>query len=653
MANIVHTYYDLFREKSLFRRVDHEGMARFDNPAALYFKLAFYFSDDVGLIGCNGYDLEAESALEKEVKQSTKAFKDKGKIEDANEPNTSVKNRVYSNTALNYLLLNDELERAELLKQFISLLSSINCDSPWYFKEISGIDGALERKFFSPGEDFKIEDKPRQLTIKCMAEAYDNRIGTLLDLYRAICYSYQAKREVVPANLRKFNMAIMIFNAPVLGKGGRGGTKDNRLRLPQSGDENSVYIPSMKYIEFRNCEFDYNSSKSAWGTINAEEPLEPEYTITINYDDAYEVRYNEIMQKVITDFIMIDILPERKDDKLPDINAHGKSYNDTESLKLENGGPNAKWFWTNRNWEKGGPFNDVNENDIYQYQVSSGKSESRKMVEIADANNLSIFENRMKNGADIDKGGLLDGVNNMLASKAKGFGEKLSKLVEIPSFELRQNIHDKGTVNNLGTYEYLNRLTGMGGIVGNLTGQAAGAGVKALKDQVNKLFLGNIHGTSVADIMSKANQVLSGDISGMIGKSVKDSAGRKNDYEGDLSGDIFPDVEKMPRKAAGKIHECEVIRDIAGANGKIHEGEVADISGAGGDIFPDVEKKDTVATGKIHEGEIADNGRPAGDIFPEVEKTDFTAEGILPQHDYKRTSWIGKYNEAKSIYNNL
>lgn len=603
MANIVHTYYDLFREKSLFRRVDHTGMGRFDNPAALYFKLAFYFSDNVGLLGCNGYELDKEGSLEKEVKQSTKAFKDKADGKNTPEPNTSVKNRVYSNTALNFLLLNDELERVELLKQFISLLSAINCDSPWYFKEISGLDGALERKFFSPGEDFKFEDKPRQFTIKCLADAYDNRIGTLLDLYRAICYSYQAKKEIVPANLRKFNMAIMIFNAPILGKGGRAGTKDNRLRLPQSGDESSVYIPSMKYIEFRNCEFDYNSSKSAFSTLNAEEPLEPEYTITINYDDAYEVRYNEIMQKVITDFIMIDILADRKDNGLPDVNTHGKSFDDTKGLKLHKDATatkDLKWFWTNRNWRDGLPFNDSNETDIYAVQAEEVGQQDREMINFDMA----------------------AGLTNIVGNKLKGLGDKLSKLAQLPSLDLKPNIHDQGTVNNLGIYEYLNRISGTDGLVGGLASQAVGAGTKALKDNVNKLFLGNIHGTSVAGIMNQAKQVISGDISGMIGKAVRDNAGRKNDYEGDLTGDIFPAKEKTDTVAEG-------------------------------DIRPKVEKTDTVAEGKIHEGEVADNGRPAGDIFPEIEKADTIAEGILPQHDYKRTSWLGKYNEAKSIYNNL
>ena len=556
MANIVHTYYDLYKEKSNFRRVDHTGAGRYDNPAALYFKLAFYFSDDVGLLGCNGYDLESVNELEKEVKSSTKAFKDKD--DDGSNTNTSVKKRVYSNTALNYLLLNDELERAELLKKFIALLSSINCDSPWYFKEINGIDGALERKFFSPGEELKIEDKPRQITIKCLADAYDNRIGTLLDLYRAICYSYQAKREVVPANLRKFNMAIMIFNAPIFGLGGKAGTEDNRLRLPQKGDEESMYIPSMKYIEFRNCEFDYNSAKSAFATLNAEEPFEPEYTITINYDDAYEVRYNEIMQKVITDFIMIDILAERENNNLSDINTHGIVYDDgTQSKELDKGplNNNMKWVWVNRNWRDGGPFNDSNETPYYTIKTKHNAYEQSEMINL-DA---------------------LGGFTNMIGSKMKAFQEKLNKLGKLPSSKIKPNIHDQGTVNNFGIYEYLNRFEGTDGLVGDLASQGVGAGAKTLKDNVNKLFLGNIYGTSVSNIMSAAERALSGDISGSIAKAIRDNSGRKNDYEGNLKGDIFP----------------------------------------------------------------------------EKEKTDTVAEGILPQHDYKRTSWIGKYNEAKSIYQNL
>jgi hypothetical protein len=75
------------------------------------------------------------------------------------------------------------------------------------------LDTALERKIITE-TDFKLEDR-KSIVIKCLPDAYDNRIGTLLDLYRSICYSYTNKKEIVPANLRKFDMGIYIFNTPM------------------------------------------------------------------------------------------------------------------------------------------------------------------------------------------------------------------------------------------------------------------------------------------------------------------------------------------------------------------------------------------------------------------------------------------------------
>lgn len=338
-TNTVYSYVEFMNDRNHFRKVDYKGLNRYDTPSALFFKLVFYFSDESGLLALDSLDLTSKNRREQSISNIKAPYTNP----DSDKKAGKRPYEALGNTALNYLLLNDELERAELLKQFIILLSSINADSPWYFKEVTGLDAALERKVFTEAE-FKIEDKPRQITIKCLNDAQDDRIGTLLDLYRSICYSYQMKREVVPANLRKFNMAILIFGAPIRGKGGKSGDKNNRIQIPDSANM-SVYFPSLKMVEFRNCEFDYNSSKSAWGTLNAEEPLSPEYTIGINYDDAYEVRYNDVMQKVVTDFITIDIASQRNgsDSNLTDINRFGKRvYNDTGDLKIKFGDKN---YW--------------------------------------------------------------------------------------------------------------------------------------------------------------------------------------------------------------------------------------------------------------------------------------------------------------------
>ena len=146
MSNI--SFYsdgDLIKERNQFRMVDYDGLGRFDTPSALFYKLVFYFSDESGLLGLNGIN-----GFNDNVQERLSGF-------------THDKYRL-KNTAYNFLLLNDELERAEMLKNFLILLSEINSKSPWYFQEVSGLDTALERKLFSENE-FKVEDKPGQIQI--------------------------------------------------------------------------------------------------------------------------------------------------------------------------------------------------------------------------------------------------------------------------------------------------------------------------------------------------------------------------------------------------------------------------------------------------------------------------------------------------------
>ena len=194
MNSFLYSYTDFIRERNFFRMVDDKGINRYDSPSALYYKIIFYFTDDSGLLGVYNLSDDVDNDIAN-IKTMTAAFNRNNRNNKDPEPNTSAKKINYRNTAYNYLLVNDEIERAEMLKQFIILLSDINTSAPWYFQEISGLDGALERKIFSEGE-VKLEDKPRQFTIKCLQDAYDNRIGTLLDLYRAACFSYQNKKTI-------------------------------------------------------------------------------------------------------------------------------------------------------------------------------------------------------------------------------------------------------------------------------------------------------------------------------------------------------------------------------------------------------------------------------------------------------------------------
>ena len=273
---------------------------KFETPGQFYFKILFYFNNindsnafTSNLLGCDWLTDELSD------------YETYGTSKDSQ--------RKIRNSAYNYLKINDENERAEKLKKFIYLLSDINSQSPWYWSSISGLDTAIERKSITD-KDFKIEEERKQLSIKCLPDAYDQRIGTLLDLYRDICYSYTLKKEILPANLRKFDMGIYIFNTPI--KELHGKAYDSELApveteariSSQHNDYNLTYKTSSKYFEFHNCEIDYNSSKSAYGELSNVEGNQLEYTINISYDDCYENRFNEFLMRDMGDFIQTDLI---------------------------------------------------------------------------------------------------------------------------------------------------------------------------------------------------------------------------------------------------------------------------------------------------------------------------------------------------------
>ena len=317
------SFKTIFNDMMLFRKVVRDdspisGNAAdrlfyaLDQPGHYYFKLLFYFSNPYSdptnpmssnLLGINYRD------------------------EDGNKVDTTEGAEI--NTALNYLYNNMEYTRFNRLAQFIQLLSDISTKSPWYFQSISGLDQAIERPEI---DDFKVEPERKQITIKCLADAYDNRIGRLLDLYRSVVYSQNLHKWILPQNLRKFDMGIYIFNSPIKTiSGGRFGisnkSSDRVLETTfkeyygeeseDSGNysdqiyinpgERDIEFGGSKYIELRGCEIDYNSSKSVYSELDNAEGKSMEYEIIIKFDSAVEDRYDPIFNNYIGDFVTEDL----------------------------------------------------------------------------------------------------------------------------------------------------------------------------------------------------------------------------------------------------------------------------------------------------------------------------------------------------------
>lgn len=285
------SYKSLLKDRTNFRKAGGTASSDFniyDTPGHKYFKIFFHFN--------NG-----DTSGDQSIDSSNGLLAPTWLI-----ANTNVNNYYMYNSAWSYLKMNNEDDRANLLEDFVNLLSNISSESPWYFSEIEGLENALDRKNIH-SDNFVIDSNRQKITIKCLSDSYDDRIGTLLDLYRSITWDWQTKRMIIPPNLKKFDMSIFIFetaNTPfhyrpiiedlniVEYSGIGGGKQDSRT--------------SYKYIELHNCEIDYNSSKNLYSSLNNKEGKMVDYNLDIYFDDCYEMRYNEFLLKEFGDLILSD-----------------------------------------------------------------------------------------------------------------------------------------------------------------------------------------------------------------------------------------------------------------------------------------------------------------------------------------------------------
>ena len=411
------SYENILKDRTLFRKSGTKSGGDFnllDSPGNKYFKIFFYFN--------NG---DCENAMD--VSKSVGLLAPTWEVSPT--PNDSTYYQY--NSAWSYLKMNREDERADQLVKFVNLLSNISSQSPWYFSEITGLDSALERKQVI---DFKWEEERKKISIKCLPDAYDNRIGTLLDLYRSIVWSWQMKREVLPSNLRKFDMGIFIFNDPIANfsvlynynanqtpdeilldkhEYGRDIKRDiPKRRYSVIGEDENSYRSSYKYIEFHNCEIDYNSSKSGLSTLNNKEGVSFEYTIDISFDDCYEHQFNESLFMGFGDMIQWDLIgnieynyePEKPNSVIPTVDEllnwytyYGAYFDNMPNIKHK---PNTNGFLT----------------QVFNQVVETVKETGGSILEKAVLGNLYTFSlTKMKDQLkSLSKGNVWGATHNVI-----------------------------------------------------------------------------------------------------------------------------------------------------------------------------------------------------------------------------------------------
>lgn len=316
-----------------FRHV-YDRNDKYDQPGAFIFKLVFYFDDASGSEGDSfegGLLGGVTAKSEEEAKNTMNAETSYG-----------------NNSALWFLLANGEYERAQYLNTFLELLSDINVKSPWYFQTLTGLSEGLQN--FKDGK-WKYDESssplpPYKLEIGLLDDSIDTRISTMLDAYKAACFSKIQKKEIIPANLRKFNMGVYIGNVPI-----RSINRGKKMGASSSTEEPlSEDTTSYKYFELRGCEIDIAESYST-ENISNENPFNIKHKLVIRYSNIYEEAYNALMGRFVSDYILSDVFhrkaPTEKDAEL----RHKQFKQELMTYNIENSTSKStgkkKGFFTN------------------------------------------------------------------------------------------------------------------------------------------------------------------------------------------------------------------------------------------------------------------------------------------------------------------
>lgn len=285
------SYADFINERAIWQK----GLSSiFDEPGWFYFKIFFDFDTDHGLFG----GLLNSKYLTNAVNSAAKYL--------------------YSIRNLHRYI--KPKDRINSLYKFASILSYINTNAPWYFKSVKGLNKAAVPII----DDFS---KENAIELELTQDAIDMRLSTLMSLYNYACFDSITDREIIPKNLRKFNMSVVIFQTPLrylhtsytsnkktefmgidvggivdevgglFGKKKKGSKMVKYKTMNPNHGETSGYqnMMSMKVYTFMGCEFDRESFGSIIpGSVSNESPFQlGNSSIKITYTSCAEHTMNE------------------------------------------------------------------------------------------------------------------------------------------------------------------------------------------------------------------------------------------------------------------------------------------------------------------------------------------------------------------------
>lgn len=261
-------YKDFINERVSFQK-GLDSIAT--QPAWLYFKLFFKFDSSYGLLG--------------------------GIMKSSDGSKFAANNTAIQYLTRNYGKSNDNMgARRKSLVKFVRSLSYISSYAPWFFKSVKDVNNALNMNLNNLTAEKSIE-------IECSEEATDLRLLTLMDFYKYAAYDAINQKEILPENLRKFDLDVVVFQSPI--RYLQTSTRDLKGRKTVYKNLNASNMTdrmSFKLFSFQGCEIDYSTLNTMLPqTFSNQAPFQSSPTFKIKYDRVYQHNQNEFAKVLFGD----------------------------------------------------------------------------------------------------------------------------------------------------------------------------------------------------------------------------------------------------------------------------------------------------------------------------------------------------------------
>ncbi len=281
---------DFAIERWRFKSQSTQGstVSPYGEPGMFFYKVLFNFNTSYGLLG--GLVKESNGVTNKDINTAWQFLK--------NNTSSDRFSTAYKNTLTRKL---------SYLEEFGKLLNFISNECPWFFKDVEGLAEALKYNF-----EELVPSNNRTIKIVFNPDAVDMRVSTLIDLYKQACYDWVNFKEIIPENLRKFDMCIMLFNPPIAGVNFGGFITKDDMRFPKnnpvtasykqfSGNIDDSNTMSFKCIYLKNCEIVLDGLNSFKESFNNESGFTQELSMTISFERHYSYNINKELKLIVAD----------------------------------------------------------------------------------------------------------------------------------------------------------------------------------------------------------------------------------------------------------------------------------------------------------------------------------------------------------------